>query len=54
MLRDLDMKWYENNLENSFKFWAYLRIPEKSFFEQAETGDILLCCNKKGNKVMGI
>ena len=46
-IRDLDMSWFESKLEKSFKFWSYLRIPEKSFFEQAETGDILLCANKK-------
>jgi len=31
----------------SFDYWRFLRILEDSFLEQAETGDLLLCANKK-------
>ncbi len=31
--RDLDMVWYENSLDKSFKFWRFMRIPEKTFID---------------------
>lgn len=31
----------------SFKWWRFLRILEDVFLDQAETGDLLLCSNKK-------
>lgn len=33
--------------EQSFKFWRFLRILEDVFLDQADTGDIILCSNKK-------
>lgn len=48
--RNLDIMWFEKSLEKSFKFWAFLRISEKQFFEQAESGDIILCSSKASFK----
>jgi hypothetical protein len=31
----------------SFKYWRFLRILEDVFLSQVETGDLLLCSNKK-------
>ena len=36
-----------NAEEQSFKFWRFLRVLEDVFLDQAETGDIVLCSNKK-------
>ena len=47
-LRNLDTLWYEESLTKSFDFWRFLRLHEASLFEQAETGDLLLCSNKHG------
>ena len=34
----------------SFKYWRFLRILEDVFLEQVETGDLILCSNKKKRK----
>jgi hypothetical protein len=41
------MAVYKDDVAQSFKFWRFLRIAEDTFLNSAETGDLLLCSNKK-------
>lgn len=41
---------YKDDVAQTFKFWRFLRLSEEAFLNTAETGDLLLCSNKKKMK----
>ena len=47
----MDITWFENSIDKTFKFWNFLRISEKQFFEQAESGDLILCAKQDNFKL---
>ena len=48
--RNIEFSDCMKQVESGYKFWKFVRISEESFLEQAETGDIILCSNKKAFK----
>lgn len=40
--KKLTFQTYENDISNLFDFWRFLRLPELSFMEIANTGDLLI------------
>jgi len=49
---------YQDDINQLFEFWRFLRIPEKYLVAQAEIGDLILCVAKKkfslANRVQAI
>jgi hypothetical protein len=46
------MAVYKDDVAQTFKFWRFLRMTEDVFLNSVETGDLLLCSNKKHMKKM--
>ena len=46
-LKDLKLEDCMDQVESGYKFWRFFRLSEDSFIDQAETGDVILCSNKK-------
>lgn len=45
--QDISIQQYQEKIKTAFKFWKFHRFDEAQFLSQAQTGDLILCSNKK-------
>ena len=45
--QDISIQQYQDKIQTAFKFWRFHRFDEAQFLTQAQTGDLILCSNKK-------